>query len=154
MIWSIWCPYVLVQSNPGVWCAARAMLGGRHPWRLVPHSYVSRCRMRTQYEFGWGRTTKCGVTTKKTFCKQCCSAMPRCTREVRDIRINVCLFCLFPRAEDAGLKQTEVKILPWETRIEKLAILSPVSRNYRRQATICHRPFDAMSRSFASLFVS
>lgn len=32
-------------------------------------------------------------------------------------------------AENAGLKQTEVKILPWETRIEKLAILSPVSRN-------------------------
>ncbi|CAM9104784.1 unnamed protein product [Scytosiphon promiscuus] len=29
------------------------------------------------------------------------------------------------RAETAGLKQTEVKILPWETRIEKLAILSP-----------------------------
>ncbi|CAM9259600.1 unnamed protein product [Pylaiella littoralis] len=27
--------------------------------------------------------------------------------------------------EDAGLIQTEVKILPWETRIEKLAILSP-----------------------------
>eukprot|EP00752_Nemacystus_decipiens_P003800 g3496.t1 len=27
--------------------------------------------------------------------------------------------------ENAGLKQTEVKILPWETRIEKLAILSP-----------------------------
>lgn len=32
-------------------------------------------------------------------------------------------------AENAGLKQAEVKILPWETRIEKLAILSPVSRS-------------------------
>lgn len=38
--------------------------------------------------------------------------------------------CLSPDlAEKAGLKQTEVKILPWETRIEKLAILSPVSAN-------------------------
>lgn len=39
-------------------------------------------------------------------------------------------------AEDAGLKQTEVKILPWETRIEKLGILSHVSRNYRWQANM------------------
>lgn len=49
-----------------------------------------------------------------------------------------------PRAEDAGLKQTEIKILPWETRIEKMAILSHVSRKHA--CNLCAARLDYLSK--------
>lgn len=36
-------------------------------------------------------------------------------------------YCPYVRAEDAGLKQEAVKILPWETRVEEKSIFCHVS---------------------------